>query len=113
MSPDAVGIQARWEEWETRFLVFHAFHGVSFPRRSCPSWSFRSAATALRFFAVALFAQRFTLHLEAVSVGHQPVENAVGQSGIADLLVPLCHRELAGQDRRSHLLVLNDAYFRH
>ena len=30
---------------------------------------------------------------------HQPVQNAVGHRGIADLRVPLLHRQLAGQDR--------------
>ena len=32
-----------------------------------------------------------------MSVVHQPVEDAVGQRGIADLLVPAGHRQLRGQ----------------
>src|SRR5436190_21514206 len=52
----------------------------------------------------ALFAHRLTAHLDALGVVHQPVENAVGPGGIADLLVPLGTRQLAGQDRRSHLI---------
>ena len=49
------------------------------------------------------------MHLEAVGVVHQPVENAVGQSRVPDLLVPLGHGELAGEDRRACLIaVLTD-----
>src|SRR5438874_8938074 len=53
----------------------------------------------LLFLAAALFAHRFTAHLETVGVVDQPVENAVSPGGIADLHMPLGHRQLAGQDR--------------
>ena len=43
-------------------------------------------------------------HLDAVGVVDQPVEDAVGKRGIADLLVPARHRELRSQDRRAHLV---------
>lgn len=49
-------------------------------------------------FATALFAHRFAAHLDAVGMVHQPVENTVGQRWVPDLLVPLGHRQLAGQD---------------
>jgi len=38
-----------------------------------------------------------------MGVVHEAVEDAVGQSGIADLLVPPRDRQLRGQDRRAHL----------
>ena len=57
-------------------------------------------------FAAALFAHGFTLYLDAVSVVHQPVENAIGQSGIPNLLVPLRQGQLAGQDRGSYLIAI-------
>ncbi len=36
----------------------------------------------------------------------QPVEDAVGKRGIADLLAPVRHGELRSQDRRAHLLAI-------
>jgi len=54
----------------------------------------------------ALFAHRLTLHLDAVGVMHDPIENAVRQGRIADLLVPLGHGELAGQNRGSDLVAI-------
>ena len=37
---------------------------------------------------------------------HQPVENAVGQGGITNLLVPLGDRQLTGEDHRAHLVAV-------
>ena len=37
---------------------------------------------------------------------NQPVEDAVGQRGIADLLVPPRDRQLRGQDRGAHLVAI-------
>ena len=56
----------------------------------------RSAPLALRF---ATFAHRISLHFDAVRVVNQPVQYAVGQRRIADLLVPLRYRQLRGQNR--------------
>src|SRR5437667_12043750 len=42
----------------------------------------------LRLLA-ALFAHRFTLHLDPVGVVHEPVQDAVGERRVADLGVPL------------------------
>ena len=52
------------------------------------------------FFPAALFAYRLAVHLDAVGVVHQPVENAVGQSRVPDLLVPVGDGQLAGEDHR-------------
>jgi hypothetical protein len=35
-----------------------------------------------------IFAHRIASHLDAMRVVHEPVENAIGQGWIADLLVP-------------------------
>jgi len=40
------------------------------------------------------------VHLDAMGVVYQTVENAVGQSRVPHLLVPLGHGELAGQNGR-------------
>ena len=39
-----------------------------------------------------------------MGVVHQPVEDATGQRGIADLFVPARDRQLRGKDRRTHLV---------
>ena len=54
---------------------------------SLPSLQRPRRASARRLRA-ALFAHRVAAHLEAVRVVNQAVKNAVGSSGIADLLVP-------------------------
>lgn len=36
----------------------------------------------------------------------QAIENAIGQRGIADLLVPSRDRQLQSQDRRAHLIAI-------
>jgi hypothetical protein len=40
---------------------------------------------------IAFLAHGLAAHLDAVSIVHQAVEDAVGESGIADLLVPARH----------------------
>ena len=63
----------------------------------------------LRPLSRQAFTYRFALQLEAMGVMHQPVENAVGQGRIADLLVPLGDGQLAGQKGRAGLIaVLTD-----
>src|SRR5215472_3865522 len=57
----------------------------------------------------ALLAHRFTAHLDAMGVMHDSVENAVRQGRIPDLLVPLGHGQLAGQNHGPHrIAVLTD-----
>ena len=51
-------------------------------------------------------AGRLTLQFDVVGIVHQPVQNAVGQSGVADLLVPALDRDLAGEDRRVQLVAV-------
>ncbi len=41
-----------------------------------------------------------------MGVVHQPIEDAVGQGRVADLLVPLGHGQLTGEDRRAHLTAI-------
>ena len=45
-------------------------------------------------------------HLDPVGVVHQPIEDAVGGSGIADLLVPAGHRKLGGENRGTDLIAI-------
>jgi hypothetical protein len=45
-------------------------------------------------------------HLNAMGVVHEPVEDAVGQCGIGDLLVPARDRQLRGQDRGADLVTI-------
>ena len=51
-------------------------------------------------------AHGISTHLDAVGVVDQPVDDAVGKRGIADLLVPARHGELRSQDRRAHLVAI-------
>jgi hypothetical protein len=44
------------------------------------------------------FAHGFSFEIDLVGVVHQPVEDGVGQGGIADEVVPLLDRQLAGDD---------------
>ena len=46
-------------------------------------------------------------HLNAVGVVDQPVEDAIGQSGIANLFVPARDWQLRSQDRRTHLVAVS------
>ena len=52
-----------------------------------------SSGGGLRFLRTALSA-----HLDAVGVVNQTVEDAVGDGGIADLLVPARDRQLGSED---------------
>jgi hypothetical protein len=51
-------------------------------------------------------AQGLAVHLDAVSIVHQAVQNAVGQRGIANLFVPLGDGQLAGQNGRARLIAV-------
>ena len=100
--------QARWKAWETRLGSFPRFpRGVISTAPSLSECSERSDASSVTClpvqgsvlgaercgsFLAALFAHRFAAQLDTVSVVHQPVENAVGQGRITDLLVPLGDR---------------------
>jgi len=54
----------------------------------------------------AILAHRVAAHRNAVGVVDQPVEDAIGQSGIANLFVPARDRELRSQDRQTHLVAV-------
>ena len=62
---------------------------------------------SLRFLArltSAFLAHRFTAEFDSVRVMHQPVEDAVGDGGVANLLVPVRHRHLGSEDDRPALV---------
>lgn len=52
-------------------------------------------------FAVPGLSHRSAGQVDAVRVVDQPVENTVGHCGIANLIVPVSDRHLAGEDRRA------------
>ena len=85
-------------------FIFSCFLFLNQARR--PLGVFGAKRRGSLLLAAALFAHRFALHLDALSVVDQPVENAIGQGLITDLLVPLGHREFAGQDHRSPLVAV-------
>src|SRR2546430_3396919 len=121
--------QARWKEWKTRFGF------LSFPRfprgvisTALSSRHPRSEATRVtapyRAFCASIppasrgggryapsgpecYRPKSDLRsARATSVMHQAVQNAIGPSRISDLLVPLGHRQLAGQDCRTNLITV-------
>ena len=49
----------------------------------------------------SILSHRISSHLDAVGIVNQPVDDANGQRGIADLFVPTRDRQLRGQDPRS------------
>ena len=58
-----------------------------------------SSARRLRFGRrIAFLAHGVATHLDAVSIVHRPVEDAVSDGAIADLLVLAHHRQLGGVD---------------
>ena len=73
-------------KWESRSDFARAFLARLFHSLSPAAWS--SFVSLLSRF----LAHRFAAHFDAMSVVHQPVEDAIGQRGIADLLVPAGHR---------------------
>ena len=57
----------------------------------------------------ASFAHAFSLDVQAMGVVDEAVEDGVGERGIADDLVPLLDRNLAGdQDRGALMAILED-----
>ncbi len=51
----------------------------------------------------AILAHRVAAHLDSMSVMNKPVKNTIGQSWIADLLMPTGDRKLRCQDGRADL----------
>ena len=45
-------------------------------------------------------------HIDAMGIVDQPVEDAVGGGGIADLFVPAYDRQLRSEDRRAGLVAI-------
>jgi hypothetical protein len=57
-------------------------------------------------FSAAVFAHGFSPHLDGVSVVDEAIEDAIGDGGIADLVVPLTDRQLRGQNRGATLIAI-------
>ena len=58
---------------------------------SCFCYAFQLLASCL--------SHRLSAQLDAMSVVHEPVEDAVGDGGVADLFMPLSDGNLRSQDR--------------
>jgi hypothetical protein len=56
------------------------------------------AFSFVRVFGGFCFAHRSALKFDAVRVVNEPVEDAIGHSGITDLIVPLSDGNLAGKN---------------
>src|ERR1035437_7312843 len=65
----------------------------------------RSALAFVRWW-IAFLAHGFAGNLDAMSVVHQTVEDAVGDSGILDQLVPTRHRQLGSEDGGASLVAI-------
>jgi hypothetical protein len=59
-----------------------------------------------RRFAILGFPHRRSLKFDAVSVVNEPVYDAIGEGGIADLIVPVREGHLAGQDGRANRIAV-------
>jgi hypothetical protein len=59
----------------------------------------RSLAVLLAGFAGTFLANRLAAQLDAIGIVNEPVHDAVGDAGIADLFVPVCNRHLTSKDR--------------
>ena len=55
---------------------------------------------------ITFFAHGLSAHFDAVGIVHQAVEDAVGDGGIADLLVPARDRQLGGEDGGASLVAV-------
>jgi len=75
-----------------------------------PSWSptvYQSRVIRkLRVRFSSILAHGIAPHLNTMRVVDKPVENAIRQRRIADLLMPSRDRQLRSQDRRAHLVAI-------
>ena len=55
---------------------------------------------------IAFLAHGLSAHLDAMGIVHQAVEDAVGESGIADLLMPARHGQLRREDSGTCLIAI-------
>src|SRR5579864_1761130 len=55
---------------------------------------------------IPFLAHRLSPHLDAMGVVHQAVQDAIGDSGIADLLVPARDRQLGSKDGGTGLVAI-------
>ena len=56
----------------------------------------------------SLLAQALAAQFDAVGVVDDPIEDGVGQGGIADEFVPAIDRKLAGDDQRAGVVAVLD-----
>ena len=57
----------------------------------------------------AQLAHALSLQFEAVCAVHEPVQHGVGDGGIADVLMPVLHGHLAGDDGGGPVMPVIDA----
>src|SRR5215472_1346857 len=60
----------------------------------------------LRIRLPPVLTHRIAAHLDTMCIVNKPVENAIGQRRVADLLVPARDRQLRCQDGRAHLIAI-------
>ena len=60
----------------------------------------------LRIRLPPALAHRIATHLDAVSIVDLSIQYAIGQCWVADLLVPVCNRQLGGQNGRPRLVTI-------
>jgi hypothetical protein len=56
----------------------------------------------------SLLAQALAAQFDAISVVDDPIEDGVGQGGIADKFVPAIDRKLTGDDQRAGVVAILD-----
>ena len=57
-----------------------------------------------------LFPKALAGQFDAVGVVDEPIEDGVGDGGVADDFIPLADRHLAGDDDRAHLVAVIDDF---
>src|SRR6202008_3018785 len=55
---------------------------------------------------IEILARRVPLQFDLVGVMNQPIQNTVGQRGVADLFMPSLNRDLAGEDGGPQLVAI-------
>ena len=83
--------------------------GLSLFEKVFPAASQRRSLGFLARLTSTFLAHRFTAEFDSVGIVHQPVENAVGDGRIPDLLMPVRHRHLGSEyDRPALVSVIAD-----
>src|SRR5207244_9149113 len=85
--------QGRWKEWETRFLVFHAFHRPSFPQLT--AFAFRRFRRPIALLRRPPEPVRFRAGLQNVGPIRDPVQQGLTEPRIRNHLRPRRIRKLS------------------